>query len=84
VVETTTEKLIVEVKAANEISDPIVQAKARAATKWVGYANAHASETSGKEWRYVLVPHDAVGPSATLAGLAARYQTHSQPVVAAV
>ena len=84
VVETTTEKLIVEVKAANEISDPVVQAKARAATKWVGYANVHAAETGGKEWRYVLVPHDAVGPSATLAGLAARYQTHSQPVVAAV
>jgi type III restriction enzyme len=84
VVETTTEKLIVEVKAANEISDPVVQAKARAADKWVGYANAHAAETGGKEWRYLLVPHDAVGPSATLAGLVARFQTHSQPVVAAV
>jgi type III restriction enzyme len=81
VVETKTEKLIVEVKAANEVSDPIVQAKARAAEKWVGYANAHAAETHGKEWRYALVPHDAVGPSATLAGLVARYQTHSQRAV---
>jgi type III restriction enzyme len=84
VVETKAEKLIVEIKAANEIADPFVQAKARAATKWVGYANAHAAEIGGKEWRYVLVPHDAVGPSATLAGLVARYQTHAQRSVTAV
>ena len=72
-VETKTEKLIVEIKAANEVSDPMVQAKARAAEKWIGYANVHAAETRGKEWRYALVPHDAVGPSATLAGLETRF-----------
>ena len=83
VVETKSEKLIVEVKAANEISDPVVQAKTRAADKWVGYANSHAAETGGKQWRYVLVPHDAVGPSATLVGLVARYQTHAQRTIAA-
>ena len=71
------QKLIVEIKAANEVYDPIVQAKTRAATKWVSYANNHAAETGGKEWRCMLVPHDAVGKSATLAGLAARYQTHA-------
>jgi hypothetical protein len=74
----------IEIKAANEVSDPIVQAKAREAAKWVGYANAHAAETHGKEWRYMLVPHNAVGPSATLVGLVARYQTHSQRAVTAV
>ena len=73
VVETRTQKLIVEIKAKGEMTDPIVQAKARAASKWVGYANAHAAETGGKPWTYALVPHDAVGPSATLAGLMARY-----------
>jgi hypothetical protein len=82
--ETKTEKLIVEIKAANDVTGPIVQAKARAAEKWIGYANAHAAETHGKQWRYALIPHDAVGPSATLAGLIARYQTHSQQPVAAV
>ena len=73
VVETRTQKLIVEIKAKSEMTDPIVQAKARAASKWVGYAHAHATETGGKPWTYALVPHDAVGPSATLAGLIARY-----------
>ena len=56
-----------------EMSDPIVQAKARAARKWVGYANDHAEHTGGKPWAYGLVPHDAVLPSATLAGIMARF-----------
>jgi type III restriction enzyme len=73
VVETKTWKLIVEIKAKSEMDDPIVQAKARAASKWVRYANAHAGEIGGKPWAYALVPHDVVGPSATLAGLMARH-----------
>lgn len=73
VVETDKNKFIVEIKAKNEISDPVVQAKARAARKWVHYANEHARDTGGKPWTYVLVPHDAVKPSATLAFLVASY-----------
>jgi type III restriction enzyme len=73
VVETKTQKLIVEIKAKNEMEDPIVKAKARAASKWVSYANAHAAEIGGKPWVYALVPHDVVGPSATLAGVMARH-----------
>jgi type III restriction enzyme len=73
VVETRTQTLIVEIKAANQMADPIVQTKARAARKWVGYANQHAAETGGKLWAYALVPHDVVQPSATLAGLMGRY-----------
>lgn len=73
VVETRTQKLIVEIKAKNEMTDVIVQAKARAASKWIGYANTHAAESGGKGWAYALVPHDVVGPSATLKGLMARH-----------
>ena len=73
VVETTDRKLIVEIKAVSEIDDPVVQAKARAACKWVSYANEHAAKNGGKAWSYALVPHDVVGPSATLTGLMARH-----------
>lgn len=83
VVETLNQKLIVEVKAANEMDDPIVQAKARAASKWVLYANEHAEQNGGKLWVYALVPHDAVLPSSTLAGLMARYRLMA-PALAAV
>jgi type III restriction enzyme len=73
VVETRTEKLICEVKARNELDDPDVLAKARAARTWIGYANKHAKETGGKAWRYVLIPHDEIIGSATLAGLVAKF-----------
>jgi type III restriction enzyme len=73
VIDTTTETLIVEIKAANELTDPIVLAKAAAARKWVDHANDHARENGGKPWSYVLIPHTAVVPSATLGGLVAKY-----------
>lgn len=74
VVETLTEKLIVEVKARNEMTDEIVLAKARAACEWVGHANAHADEIGGKHWTYALIPHDDIRESSTLAGLIAAHR----------
>jgi type III restriction enzyme len=69
VIETSDAKLIAEVKARNEMEDPDVVAKARAARTWVGYANDHAAITGGKPWKYVLIPHDSILGSSTLAGL---------------
>jgi type III restriction enzyme len=74
VVETDTEKLIVEVKARNEVDDEIVLVKARAAAEWVKYANEHASTNGGKPWAYLLVPGDTITESATLAGLTASHR----------
>jgi len=73
VVETDEEKFIIEIKAKNEMDDPIVLTKAKAARKWIHHANNHAAETAGKSWTYVLVPHDAVKPSATLMSLVGTY-----------
>jgi type III restriction enzyme len=68
-VETAREMLICEVKAANELQDPIVKAKAEAARTWIGAANAIAKEQGRKSWRYALIPHDAITANATLEGL---------------
>lgn len=73
VVETTTDKLLIEIKARKDLADPTVEAKANAARTWVGYANRHAASYGGKPWQYVLVPHDEMIESATLAGLIARF-----------
>jgi type III restriction enzyme len=72
-VETTNEMLICEVKAANELQDPIVIAKAEAARTWVQAANTVAKEKGRKPWRYALIAHDAITESATLSGLVNRY-----------
>ena len=73
VVETKTEKLIVEIKARRDLEDETVKAKSKAARTWIGHANAHAKTYGGKPWRYVLVPHDEMRENATLAGLAAKF-----------
>jgi type III restriction enzyme len=73
IVETTTTKWLCEPKAANEIDDPDVRAKARAAEKWCEYATAHELRNGGKPWRYLLIPDSAITASATLAGLIATY-----------
>ena len=53
-------------------------AKSKAARTWIGYANRHAQSYGGKPWRYVLVPHDMMTESASLAGMAAAF---SQPEI---
>lgn len=74
VVETKTEKLIIEPKRRDEINDPAVLRKAEAAMLWCHRANEHYAKRDGeKPWRYLLVPHDEITPSATLAGLLAAH-----------
>ena len=69
VVETAGEKLIIEVKARNEMTDPVVLAKAAAARVWCAHATDYRG--TGKPWRYLLIPDDMITESATLNGLAA-------------
>lgn len=79
VVEMTSEKLIVEIKAENQMQDATVQEKARAAAEWVKHANEFASDGDGKPWRYVLIPDQALSESATLQGLLARFTWSGSP-----
>ena len=73
VIETKTENLIAEVKARDEMATPEVIAKANAARTWVNYANGHADANGGKQWCYVLIPHDSILGSSTLAGLVSSF-----------
>jgi type III restriction enzyme len=73
VVETDSEKLLCEVKREDEMTDPVVRAKARAAALWCRHAKAHETAHDGKPWRYLLVPDTAVLDNASVAGLAAKF-----------
>lgn len=46
---------------------------------WCQYATDNAKEHDGKPWEYLLIPHDKIDDSKTLAGLAATYRV--QPAV---
>ena len=56
------------------MDDEIVKAKATAARTWIGHANVHAKSYGGKSWRYLLVPHDGLLESMSLAGLVGRHE----------
>lgn len=71
VVETEDRILLCEVKAHDELKDPVVQAKAQAAVKWCRAASQHAAECGGKPWVYLLISDDQLIGSATLQGLIA-------------
>jgi hypothetical protein len=79
VVETTTEKLIVEIKALRDMGTETVQAKSKAVATWVGYATRHAAVNGGNPWRYLLVPHDRMTESASVGriGCVVQYFGHS-------
>ena len=77
VVETSTTKYLCEPKRADQMNADDVQAKARAAVQWCSHASHHEAENAeygtGKSWRYLLIPHDAITASTTLAALAERF-----------
>lgn len=73
VIETHGQMLIGEVKARNELDDPVVKAKAQAATKWCKAASLHAANSGGKPWRYALIADDRIIGSASLEGLMAGF-----------
>lgn len=73
VVETSARSLILEVKARNELDDPIVHAKAAAAAKWCKTANRSAPAATSKSWSYALVPDDQITGATTLDGIVAKF-----------
>ena len=60
---------LIETKAANEINDPDVQAKAQAALKYCKYATEYTVEHGGKPWKYILIPHDHVTNTSSFRGV---------------
>ncbi len=69
VVETMTEKCLLEPKRRSELDDPEVLAKQAAAEAWCAAATAYELENGGKAWRYCLVAHDGVRGDVSWRGL---------------
>jgi len=73
VVETDDAKYIIEPKRADQISLDDTQEKARAARQWCIYANEHAEQYGGKQWAYLLVPHDEISLGTSISKLSVCY-----------
>ncbi|WP_243015048.1 DEAD/DEAH box helicase family protein [Brevibacillus borstelensis] len=73
VVETTSHKYICEIKSEAEMDDKVVQDKAKAVVNWCKHASEHERQHGGKEWSYLLIPHNEVQENMTIEGFNARY-----------
>jgi type III restriction enzyme len=69
VVETEDARYLFEVKRRSDLEHPDVVAKRDAAVAWCKYA----TKATSLPWRYILVPHDAIGDSASFMGLVSRF-----------
>jgi type III restriction enzyme len=77
VVETNDTKYIFEPKQQSLIEDPDVLAKSSAATAWCQNATTHElkhTDSNGKPWVYVLIPHTAITASSTIKGLIQQFK----------
>ena len=60
VVEMENSILMIETKAKNEMEDEKVLAKSDAAVRWCENASNYLLKHGGKQWQYLLIPHDEV------------------------
>lgn len=61
-----------ETKARNELADPVVLIKKKAAEQWCGHATEFNKTLGKKPWSYILVPHDEVQDNMSLEAFAKR------------
>jgi type III restriction enzyme len=73
VVETENEYLICEPKRSDQMQDPVVVAKKRAAMTWCEHASKHAKEQNAKPWKYLLISHETIGDNISVAHLIRTY-----------
>jgi type III restriction enzyme len=64
---------MLEPKASNQMTDPVVLAKKEAATRWCKNASDYSASNGGKPWCYVLIPHSSIAVNMTLDGLGKQF-----------
>ena len=73
VAETQDQIVMMEPKAADQMTDGEVLAKRDVAVRWCRQASEHARAHRGKPWTYVLIPHNVIAENMTITGLARSY-----------
>jgi type III restriction enzyme len=74
VAETDSCILMLEPKARNQMDAPDVLAKKDAAVLWCKQAGDFSKSYQGKQWKYLLVPHDSIVDNMTLGFLTAQFE----------
>lgn len=80
IVETPVRILMVETKSTQHRNDDEswndeVSEKAKSGAKWCSNASTYSIANGGKEWKYLLIPHDEVKEANTLDTYISKYET---------
>ena len=74
IVETVSDKYMIETKASNQMTDKTVLAKKDAALKWCEIATDFEKQHNGKPWHYLLIPDNTVTLDRTFDKLVRDYE----------
>lgn len=74
VVETTDTIYMIESKMSSQIDAFDVQAKRKAAERYCSYASAFTTQHQGKQWKYVIIPHNVINRTMGLSFLISLYK----------
>ena len=74
IVETVSDKYMIETKASNQMTDKTVLAKKEAALKWCEIATDFEKKHNGKAWHYLLIPDNTVTLDRTFEKLVREYE----------
>ena len=66
IVETESTIYMLEVKASNLLQDVEVLAKKVAAERFCKYASEYTAANQGKEWKYLIIPHNEISKTVSL------------------
>ena len=77
VVETNDMYYLVEVKARNQMNDPVVQAKKDRAIKYCKVASEYNLAHGHKAFKYIFIPHDEIAATSSFNSLKTRFLTEN-------
>lgn len=73
VVETDNGIYLIETKAADQVAMADVESKKQAALRYCKSANVFTSANGGKQWKYLLIPHDEVDTTSSFEFFTSRF-----------
>lgn len=65
---------MIEIKKEGDLDDEEVIEKAKAAKEYCKYASEYAIANNGKEWKYLLIPHNSVNFNVSFESLTNNYE----------
>lgn len=74
IVETPTYIAMIETKKKDDVESEQVQSKAKSALNYCVNATIYNKQFNAKQWRYILIPHDAVQLNMSLMYLFSKYE----------